>query len=252
LVKSTAGNLIDEAKAQLNSSPTSQFALEICNGRMPDDAGHDTRFGLFADLQGNISSVQNSLRIWANGGCLDMDDLANTGSDGGHRSISTELAVLTSPFDSDSSTARRPESSPPSTLGARADCRVIQVVPGDSCGSLASRCGISGNDFVKYNSYNNQLCSTLKVKQWVCCSSGSLPDMRPKHNPDGTCSAYRVQKDDGCWAIADTFGITQANIEQYNKQTWGWTGCSSLMQGQVICLSNGGPPMPASDLTVLW
>jgi hypothetical protein len=95
-------------------------------------------------------------------------------------------------------------------------------------------------------------CSTLKVKQWVCCSSGSVPDMRPKPNPDGTCSAYTIKKDDGCWAIADAFGITRADIEQNNKQTWGWTGCSSLMQGQTICLSSGGPPMPATDLTVNW
>ncbi len=245
LVKSAAASLIEEAKAQLGFNPTSQLAVELCHGSMPDDSGLDARFGLFADLQGNTSSVQNALRVWANGGHLDLDGLANSTGDGGHRNISTKVAVLTSPFDT-------PSSSSPSSLGARADCRAIQVVSGDSCGSLATRCGISGNDFMKYNSYNSQLCSTLKVKQWVCCSLGSVPNMRPKPNPDGTCSAYTMQKDDGCWSIADAFGITQADIEQNNKQTWGWTGCNSLMQGQVICLSNGHPPMPATDVTANW
>lgn len=254
LVKSAAASLIDTAETQLGSQPPGQLAFELCQGGgIRDHSSLDARLGIFADLQGNVSSVQDALRIWSTGGCLELDALASAGPDGGDRSINTEVSVLTSPFKTDDKTkARGVDLSVGSALGPRADCRAIQVVSGDSCSSLAVRCGISGNDFTKYNSYNSQLCSTLKVKQWVCCSAGTVPDMRPKPNTDGKCATYTIGKDDGCWAIADTFGITQANIEQYNKQTWGWTGCSSLMQGQVICLSTGEPPMPAVDSTAIW
>jgi hypothetical protein len=237
LVKSSTANLFDTAKTQLDSSLPGQLALQACPSTT-DHGAINSPFGLFADLRGNISAVQTALRIWANGDCLDMADFSSSG----HKNINANISVLTSPF----------ESSTGAKLDARADCRVIQVVSGDGCASLATKCGISGNDFTMYNSYNSNLCSTLKLKQYVCCSSGSLPDMRPQPNSDGTCRAYTVQKDDGCWAIADSFGITQSAIEEFNKQTWGWAGCASLMQNQVLCISTGVPPMPSQDHTMLW
>jgi hypothetical protein len=168
LVKSAAASLIDKAKAQLGSNPTSQLVVEVCHDTIPDHPGLDYRFGFFANLQGNITSVQNALHVWASGGCLDLGELASSGGNGGRRNVSTELAVLTSPFDNENVSSRGLVSSLSSSrLGTRADCRAIQVVSGDSCGSLATRCGISGNDFMKYNSYSSQLCSTLKAKQWV-------------------------------------------------------------------------------------
>lgn len=243
LVKSSAANLIDKAKAQLKSSLPGQLSLQMC------PTGHNAigwRFGFFADLRGDMAAVQTALRTWANGGCLQEADFAS--SSGHTTNLDVDVSILKSPFND---VSVKPNATLPK-LRARADCRVIQVVSGDGCASLATKCGISGNDFMKYNSYNSNLCSALKVKQYVCCSSGTLPDMRPKPNADGTCRAYTVQKDDGCWAIADSFGITQDSIEQFNKQTWGWAGCASLMQNQILCISSGTPPMPSQDKTMIW
>jgi chitinase len=39
--------------------------------------------------------------------------------------------------------------------------------------------------------------------------------------------------------------MTVEQLEERNKNTWGWAGCSYLQPGQVICLSTGSPPMPA-------
>jgi hypothetical protein len=247
LVKSSAADLVDQAKAQLDSHVPGQLALEVCQ-RISNHPSISSQFGFFADLHGNISAVLGALRTWADGGCLDLADMASRG----HKSIDSDVSVLTSPFDDKAVSARTAVSSLLSGLQPRADCRVIQVVSGDSCGSLASRCGISGNDFMKYNSYNSNLCSTLMPKQYVCCSAGSLPDMRPKPNADGRCYTYKVRSQDGCWAIGDNFGITQDAIEQFNKQTWGWAGCAALKEAQIICLSSGLPPMPAQDLSMNW
>ncbi|KND86311.1 Killer toxin subunits alpha/beta [Tolypocladium ophioglossoides CBS 100239] len=126
---------------------------------------------------------------------------------------------------------------------ARANCRDIQVASGDSCASLATKCQISGADFTEYNPQKN-LCSTLKPKQWVCCSAGALPNHSPQPSSDGSCYVYAVKSGDGCFSIAGSFGIDQSVITENNKNTWGWAGCDRLQVGQVICLSKGTPPFP--------
>ncbi|KAK4252203.1 class V chitinase [Corynascus novoguineensis] len=123
-------------------------------------------------------------------------------------------------------------------------CSYIFVEPGDSCGALASRCGISDADFTKYNPGSN-FCSTLMPKQPVCCSEGDLPDLKPKPNADGTCASYTVQPGEYCALIAENHYISVADIESYNAQTWGWAGCNSLARYANICLSPGDPPMPS-------
>ena len=131
-------------------------------------------------------------------------------------------------------------------LFVQTDCTTQIVVAGDSCGALASRCGISGAQLSQYNPQSN-LCSALTPGQRICCSPGSLPDIRPKPNPDGSCSSYIIQPQDTCSSIANTHGLTVSDLSSLNdKTTWGWFGCSDLMVGLAICLSKGTPPMPAS------
>ncbi|KAH7026640.1 uncharacterized protein B0I36DRAFT_331073 [Microdochium trichocladiopsis] len=133
-------------------------------------------------------------------------------------------------------------------VAPRADCRTTKVQSGDSCGTLAARCGISGNDFTQYNSFTPNLCSTLVPGQIVCCSSGSLPDTRPKPNPDGTCASYELQSGDYCALIAGNSGISVSDLERFNEgKSWGWKGCSYLLVGQRVCLSDGKPPLPAPN-----
>ncbi|KAJ7513181.1 class V chitinase-like protein [Mycena galericulata] len=121
-----------------------------------------------------------------------------------------------------------------------ATCSTISVVSGDSCASLAARCGISPADFTSYNP-SSTLCSTLAVGQKVCCTAGSLPV--PVQNSDGSCASYSVVSGDTCNAIALSNDITVADLATWNVNTWGWEGCADL-QLINICLSTGTPPMP--------
>ncbi|GFG26431.1 killer toxin subunits alpha/beta [Aspergillus udagawae] len=122
-------------------------------------------------------------------------------------------------------------------------CKTRQVIGGDICNSLASKCGLSLQDFYKVNTGTN-LCSNLKAGQHVCCTRGKLPDFRPKPNPDGSCSTYTTKADDDCYGIAAANGITVADIEDFNKKTWGWNGCKLAVNFK-LCVSSGAPPMPA-------
>ena len=124
-------------------------------------------------------------------------------------------------------------------------CSTIRVQSGDSCASLAARCGINATDFNQYNPQAN-LCSTLAVGQYICCSAGSLPDLAPPENANGTCASYLVNPGDTCSQIAVSYPpLTVTEIEEYNNATWGWLGCSDLQAYQSICLSPGTPPFPA-------
>ena len=125
-------------------------------------------------------------------------------------------------------------------------CSYTVVVSGDSCGSLATRCGITAAELAEYNP-SSTLCSTLQVNEIICCSSGSVPNLVPQPNVNGTCASYTVVKDDNCALIASNHYITADDIESYNSQTWGWSGCNDLQIGANICLSTGDPPMPATD-----
>ena len=126
-------------------------------------------------------------------------------------------------------------------------CSTIQVNPGDGCDSLAARCGITEAQFTQYNSASN-LCTTLVAGQYVCCSSGSLPNLAPQPNADGSCSTYFVKMGDTCSQLAVTHPpLTVAEIISYNADTWGWLGCDNqeFQANQNICLSSGTPPFPA-------
>ncbi|OCK75262.1 glycoside hydrolase family 18 protein [Lepidopterella palustris CBS 459.81] len=178
----------------------------------------------------SLEMAQNAVRSWNNGTCA-------TGYDGIMSLGNITLLETTATKLTTRAAYKR-------SLHPRADCRTIQVVSGDSCASLASKCGISGNDFTKYNP-SSTLCSTLQVGQHVCCSSGTLPDFAPKPNPDGSCASYLVHSGDYCAKIGSDHSLTVDKLESFNKNTWGWGGCNNLQAGVNMCLSTGGPPMPA-------
>lgn len=116
-------------------------------------------------LEGLVD-VQSAVKAWTNNECV------KPGTEESSEPVKVEMAVLVS------SVAASTDSSDAATTASRhkrALCRDIQVVSGDSCASLASRCGISGFNFEKFNPKTN-LCSTLKPKQYVCCTEGDLPD----------------------------------------------------------------------------
>jgi GH18 family chitinase len=221
--------LLHDKLGNLNMS-TPSLAMQLCG---PDyDSTHI--FGVAVASNGTFGSIQDAVRTWANGTCLSF-------------SGSTQLsgqAMFTTPLLRANDTANANSTISARRLEPRAECRTIQVVSGDSCGTLASRCGISGADFMKYNP-GSSFCSTLMPKQHVCCSSGDLPDFRPKPNADGSCYSYETQDNDNCAALAAAHSLTIQDLEDFNKKTWGWSGCNPLRLAVRMCLSTGYPPFPA-------
>ena len=232
------------------------LAMQLCG---PGRDG-DHIFGLMATSNASFGVIQDAVRSWSNATCLSFEnstqvhgsaflttpDYSNaTGLFSNATTSSlTARANLKSPW-------RRRQSSEPTghgllggVLTARADCTTVQVVSGDTCASLAIKCGISGATFTLYNP-SSTLCSTLQPFQHVCCSSGTLPDFAPKPNADGSCASYDVKTDDSCAAIAAAHSLTVNQLIGFNSQTWGWNGCTNIWVGTRVCLSSGTPPMPA-------
>jgi hypothetical protein len=140
--------------------------------------------GIAINNGGDFSWVQQAIRTWSNGDCLSaISGSVQSTLDGTqvyeytHPAItlpslnSTSLngtgnitANWTSPSAQSLSARFRshvdalqpchlplePETS--KALDRRADCKTVKVVSEDSCGTLASKCGIRGTDFTKYNS----------------------------------------------------------------------------------------------------
>lgn len=195
-------------------------------------------FGVVASVSSDLVGVQSALRLWSEGSCLGNGTPASE----------TGIDVLVSTLDKDFASAISQNSSVvkhDERIQQRGSCRTEQVISGDLCAALASRCGISSSDLLRFNQQKN-FCNNLKVKQFVCCSEGELPDVRPQPDSDGNCNVYSANEQDGCWIIADKHYITIDDIERFNKHTWGWKGCKEpLMLHQKLCISSGEPPMPA-------
>lgn len=212
--------------------------VQICDNR-------SSRYslGVFISTQADLSAAQNAVQIWKNGSCLTTMEK----TDPAWKNI-TFLApsIVSRPrngsvtySNTTSTTAKHLKS-----LSNRDTCSTTQVQAGDSCSTLATECGITAAEFTEYNPSADE-CSTLTAGEYVCCSAGSLPDYSPKPDTDGNCYAYTIATGDTCAAIAAAHDITVDDIEAWNNETWGWTGCTSLFVGDLMCLSTGYPPMPA-------
>jgi hypothetical protein len=192
ILKSSVAELIDaHSESILEGTIPARYAVQTAgtpaqNGSTAR-APFDTRLGFFADLTGNVSSVKGFLADYINkfSEGIDLQDM-----EGGAVPVLTSITILGSPVASNVTTSGR-------SVQPRALCRDIQVIKDNSCAALASRCGISGFDFTKFNSKTSNLCATLKPKQYVCCSSGDLPDHTLQPTADGTCSTYEIKADDG-------------------------------------------------------
>jgi LysM repeat protein len=209
------------------------LGMQLC--QRGDDSDHI--FGFIATSNASFTPIQEALKSWSNAQCLAFD---------GAKNISGPAFLIT-PYATNATTGvneTRSSTSRFRRLSARGDCRTIQVVSGDGCASLAAKCGISGADFMMYNPQSN-FCSTLQPLQHVCCSAGTLPDFRPKPNPDGSCATYTVAPGDTCAGLAAANSLTVDDLNKFNSQTWGWMGCPTLWSRSIICLSSGSPPMPA-------
>jgi GH18 family chitinase len=199
--------------------------------------------GIVVDTSGDFQAVQRIMRDWNEAKC-------QTDFDGSKKLTNTALRLERPVAYSNSTTdhlARRHlhhGAHHHHSIHRRATCEYLQIASGDTCTTLAGECGIT---LAKFKDFNSGLCDTpLAVGEYVCCTSGSLPDLTPKPEPDGTCASVVVEAGQWCSTIAAANGITVEDLDEFNKNTWGWAGCDLLQAQQRICISEGDPPMPAS------
>lgn len=223
---------------------TPSLAMQLCG------PGYDSThtFGVMVTSNATFAPIQDAIKTWANASCLSF---AGSKSFAGQAVFTTPLLPTNGTVGSNStirsnSTVQARGHGPRyhRALHARAECKNVQVESGDSCASLATKCGISGADFTKLHPASD-FCANLKPKQHVCCTTGDLPDFRPVPNSDGSCFSYQVKANDNCANLGAEYGLTNEDIEGFNKNTWGWNGCELLFTDTVMCLSKGSPPFPA-------
>ncbi|KAL8333671.1 hypothetical protein RB593_003384 [Gaeumannomyces tritici] len=209
------------------------LAMQLCG------PGYDSTqtFGVMVTSNATFTPIQTAMQTWANATCLTFL---------GSQSFAGK-ATFTLPLINNTSLSFGHGTSPGSTranstLRARADSLLRGPHSPLQEADLAVRCGISGADFTRYNP---DICASLKPKQYVCCSSGTLPDMRPKPLANGQCFSYTIEDNDNCSNLGAQFGLTMDEIEEFNKNTWGWSGCKLLFSKTTMCLSKGTPPFPS-------
>uniref|UniRef100_A0A0L0NAP9 chitinase n=1 Tax=Tolypocladium ophioglossoides (strain CBS 100239) TaxID=1163406 RepID=A0A0L0NAP9_TOLOC len=233
----------------LQNEGLSSFALKTLEDNMPS-LNLDTSS---MAINGTFAPVQDALKSWANAECLSFLGSMNFT---GPVHFTTPLVTATNGTNSTvgGTNSTSIAGSKGTRLSARGDCRTIQVQSGDGCAALAQSCGISGADFAKYNP-GSSFCSSLKLLQHVCCSSGTLPDFRPKPNSDGSCHTYKIQSGDSCSSVAAANSLSIDDLDEFNKKTWGWNGCSNLCTGAPGtakpgtngCISNCGTAIVRGD-----
>jgi hypothetical protein len=212
-------------------------------------------FGIMVAVNGTFTAVQNAIKSWSKAECL--GGFTKTSNITGPILVTAPplIPIPNNTISNQHSSSNTTKSTLFSNLFLRAlrrrdDCRAIQVVSGDDCPALATKCGISLDDFMRYNPKEG-LCPNLRAYMYVCCSPGDMPDFSPKPNAVGSCATYTVAPLDECYAIAQTHGLLGVNLDNFNSGTWGWTDCADLRAGIVMCLSTGTPPMPASISTAV-
>ncbi|EKV10555.1 glycoside hydrolase family 18 protein [Penicillium digitatum] len=223
-----------------NANLSASVAMQFCQ---PGQTSRQV-FGLIATGNRTFAAVQAALTSWSKAECLAFSLLQN---------VTGTVPLVTPLFTSSTnlistnltSTHGNATSVRGRSLAPRTTCSTVQVISGDSCGTLAQKCAITPAQFTMYNPESNE-CSALTPGEHVCCSAGMLPDFAPKPQSDGTCATYTIQPDDSCSTIGASYSITVDDINNFNNNTWAWNGCTRLYPHNVICLSTGNPPMPAS------
>ncbi|KFY45487.1 hypothetical protein V494_00922 [Pseudogymnoascus sp. VKM F-4513 (FW-928)] len=230
---SVAGDLFDSFLNNLYGTgiaDSEASLVQLCDGRSGNDV-----FGLIAASSATFSTVHDAVGRWSNGTCVDTSSYAET-----RELNATSISVIKpkiAPTPSNGTVIR----------GQRRDtyCRTVKVDDGDICDTLIVRCGggLTTEQFYKYNPDPDRC--TLLPGEYRCCTSGSMPDLRPKPNADGSCASYQIQHNDFCSKIAVANGLTVKELEDLNKETWGFNGCDyGFWADNWICLSEGTPRFP--------
>nr|CAE84954.1 chitin binding protein [Debaryomyces robertsiae] len=133
----------------------------------------------------------------------------------------------------------------PFALYSSNTCSYVKIKSGQTA---YSACGskVSAKDLEKFNPNTN--INNLKIGQIICCTSGSMPNLKPSPNGDGSCKTYIVKSGDSCDSISSSYyPLSVKDIEQFNSKNYGWKGCSKLQKDYKLCLSSGTTPRPTPN-----
>lgn len=100
-------------------------------------------------------------------------------------------------------------------VGRRDDCTAVNVVSGDSYTTPVEEYGVNSTEFNEYNTASD-LCSTLAIGDYGCCSAGTLPDYSPQPDADGYYYTYTVQS----WYLP--MYVTHLDDAVCGPQAGGW------------------------------
>ena len=125
-------------------------------------------------------------------------------------------------------------------LWARADCTTVRVEDGDICDSLATKCGVSVEDFLAIHP-SPTFCDSLLPDDIVCCDEGDIP--KPPANADGTCRDIKVQESDTCTTLAGECGIPIGQLQEFNGNDRDFCSPTKLTEGIWVCCTLGSLPV---------
>ncbi|RYO90016.1 hypothetical protein DL762_002911 [Monosporascus cannonballus] len=166
----------------------------------------DQIFGLIVAASSDFAIVHKAVGQWFNGTCVDTSSYAET-----LQLNSTTIATVKPTVG-------------PTSVGSKT---TVSTAP--SASNLTARGRLQARAD----------CRAIAVKS-------KLPDIRPKKNADGSCFAYQIKGGDFCAKIAVSNGLTVKELENLNKNTWGWNGCENgFRPDNWICLSEGTLPFLA-------
>lgn len=138
----------------------------------------------------------------------------------------------------------------------------LQVVSGDSCGSIEAKFGITLQDIVAWNPFLTSTCA-IQVGENLCVS-GTPPTAPPPTGPPakiapGTrtncteyytvrshypstrktqLTSYEIASGDTCTAVDAKFDIALADLLRWNTALT--AACTTIALGEAYCVAGGG------------
>ncbi|KLU92260.1 hypothetical protein MAPG_11206 [Magnaporthiopsis poae ATCC 64411] len=124
------------------------------------------------------------------------------------------------------------------------------VKPGETCSGIVSRHGLSLQQFTRWNSGVGDQCQTMWANTYVCVSvAGSTTPTQPDKPSNGVqtptptqanmtpnCKSFHfVQPGQGCWDIANRYGISVQTFVQWNPAAN--SDCSGLWANTYACVA---------------
>ncbi|KAH7124705.1 hypothetical protein EDB81DRAFT_911822 [Dactylonectria macrodidyma] len=197
---------VEDSATQESFSGT--IVAQLCTG---NGRGSDYSVGIISTASDRLPFVQEVIRTWADRRCVSGDQeewitvslrvpvKANDGCEAVAKRCIIKLADLKKYNSAKTfcntlvpvqkvccSAGTLPDPIP--TANSDGTCNTKSVISGDSCASMAKKCGLKAADFTKLHS-DSKFCASLMVGQPVCCTHGKLPDIAPKPGKDGSCAA---------------------------------------------------------------